>query len=116
MKRIAFILLLILSFTACEKNPETGDLLVVVEYDDTPEENVEVWLYDSYAAFNNYEFTDKLFTDQYGEVFWADLLPGTYYLEAKITKSSLFKLSAIDSIEVVVNIQKNKLLILTPEQ
>ena len=116
MKRVAFLLLIVLSVTACKKDPivETGDLLITIEYDGFPEENVEVWLYDSYYAFDNFEFLDKQFSDENGEVFWAELLPGMYYFEAEITKPVNFTLYAVDSIEVIVNAQKNKRLILSP--
>ena len=114
MKRITLLLLLILSLTACEKDPETGDLLIEIEYDGFHEENVEVWLFDSYYAFDKFEFLDKQLSDANGEVFWAELLPGWYYFEAEITKPVDFTLYAFDSIEIVVNTQKNKRLILSP--
>ena len=114
MKRTAAFFVLVLLLTACEKKPRTGDLLITVEYDGYAEENVEVTLYDSYYAFYHYEYLDRQLTDEYGEVFWAELQPGWYYLEAEITKPVDFKLYAMDSIEVVADIQKNKILILAP--
>ena len=115
MKRLLFLLLLALSLTACKKDPETGDLLIIVEYDGYPEENVEVWLYDSYYAFENFEFIEMQLSDENGEVFWGELQPGWYYFEAEITKPVNFTLYAADSIEVTVNSQKNKRLILAPK-
>ena len=115
MKRLLFLLLLALSLTACKKDTETGDLLIIVEYDGYPEENVEVWLYDSYYAFENFEFIEVQLSDENGEVFWGELQPGWYYFEAEITKPVNFTLYAADSIEVTVNSQKNKRLILAPK-
>lgn len=116
MKRIALLILIALSLTACKKDPvvETGDLLVIVEYEGIPEENVEVSLYDSYDAWYTYEFLEIQRTDEFGEVFFAELPEGKYFLEAEITKSSLFSLYAFDSVTAVINQQKNKKLILTP--
>jgi hypothetical protein len=114
MKRLAFLLMLILALTACEKDPDTGDLLIIVEYDGYAEENVEVWLYDSYYAFENFEFIEMQLSDENGEVFWGNLQPGWYYFEAEITKPVNFTLYAFDSVEVSVNTQKNKRLILAP--
>ncbi len=116
MKRIAVILLIGILLTACKKDPvpETGDLFITVEYDGFFEENVEVWLYDSYYGFENFEYLDKQYSDANGEVLWVELLPGWYYLEAEITKPVSFYLYAFDSIEVVANMQKNKRLILYP--
>ena len=115
MKRFVFLLILILSLTACKKDPvaETGDLLITVEYDGFAEENVEVWLYDSYYAFDNFEYLDMKLSDEKGEVFWAELEPGWYYYEAGITKPVNFTLYASDSTEVIPNTQKNKRLILS---
>jgi hypothetical protein len=118
MKRIAAFflpgLLLALLMAGCEKKPATGDLLITVEYDGYYEENVEVWLYDSRYAFDNFEYLDKQLSDANGEVFWGGLQPGWYYFEAEITKPVDFTLYAADSIEVVGNMQKNKRLILAP--
>jgi hypothetical protein len=116
MKRIAAFLLLGLLMVACEKKPATGDLLITVEYDGFVKENVEVWLYDSYYAFDKFEYLDKQLSDANGEVFWSGLQPGWYYFEAEITIPVNFTLYAADSIEVFENMQKNKRLILTPGQ
>jgi len=115
MKRTGLLLLLILAITACKKTPvvETGDLLLTIEYDGTAEENVEVWLFDSPAAFDKFEYLDYQLSDENGEVFFGNLLPGMYYYEAEITKPVSFHLYASDSTEVVANIQKNKRLILS---
>ncbi len=114
MKRIAVVLLLGLMVISCEKKQATGDLLITVQYDGYAEENVEVWLYGSRAGFDNFEYLDHQLSDANGEVFWAELNPGWYYFEAEITKPVNFTLYAVDSIEVVENMQKNKLLILAP--
>ncbi len=116
MKRITFLILIALALTSCKKDPivETGDLLVIVEYEGMAEENVEVTLYDSYDAWFAYEFLERQLTDDYGEVLFTELPTGMYYLEAEITKSSLFSLYAFDSIVVPANLQKNKILILEP--
>ena len=116
MKRITLFLLIAFALNACKNDPkvETGDILITAEYEGMPEENVEVALYDSYDAWFAYEYLEIQRTDEYGEVFFAELPAGKYFLEAEITKSSLFSLYKFDSIEVVVNLQKNKKLILTP--
>lgn len=114
MKRLAFLLLLAFALTACEKDPDTGDLLIIVEYDGFAEENVEVWLYDSYYASEDKEFLDMQLSDENGEVFWGELQPGWYYVVAEIIKPVNFHLFAADSVEVTVNAQKNKRLILAP--
>ena len=116
MKRITLLILIALALTACKKTPviETGDLLVKVEYEGMAEENVEVSLYDSYDAWYAYEYLEIQLTDEFGEAFFAELPAGRYFIEAEITKSSMFSLYAFDSIDVVVNLQKNKKLILTP--
>lgn len=114
MKRIVAFLLFGLLLTACEKKPETGELLITVEYDGYVEENVEVWLYDSYQSFDDFEYMDHQLTDEKGEVFWAELQPGMYYYEAEITKPVSFFLYAVDSTEVTAGKQKNKRLILAP--
>jgi hypothetical protein len=118
MKRISLLLIIAIALVACKKEPvvETGDLLVITEYEGIPEENVEVAIYDSYDAWFNYEFLEIQRTDEFGEVLFTELLPGVYYLEAEIKKSSMFSLYKMDSIEVVVNLKKNKKLILEPRK
>jgi hypothetical protein len=112
MRRFAFVLLIAMAMTACEKRDPTGDLLITVEYDGFAEENVEVWLYDSKYAFDNFEYFDKQLSDENGEVFWGELTPGMYYIEAEITKPVDFHLYAVDSTEVLEDSQRNKRLIL----
>ncbi|MFC2112129.1 hypothetical protein ACFLTA_02585 [Bacteroidota bacterium] len=112
MKRIALLILITLALFACEKDPITGDLLITVEYDGYAEKNVEVWLFDSRYAFDNFEYLEKQLSDENGEVFWGGLKPGRYYFEAEITKPVNFHLYAVDSTDVSENAQKNKRLIL----
>lgn len=112
MKRLAFIILIILTFASCEKPVKKGSLFITVEYDGFAEQDVEVWLYESRYAFDNFEYYDKQFSDENGEVFWGDLDPGKYYIEAEITKPVDFHLYAVDSTDVFENEQRNKRLIL----
>ena len=70
-------------------------------------------MYDSKYGFDNFEFFDKQLTDEKGEVFWAELTPGTYYIKAEITKPVNFTLYAVDSTEIVEDVQRNKGLILS---
>jgi hypothetical protein len=116
MKHTVFLFLIAIALVACKKDPvvETGDLLITVEYDGFAEENVEVWLYDSYDAFLDFEYLEMQLSDENGEVFFAELLPGMYYYKAEITKPVNFTLYAADSTEVVAGQQKNKRLILFP--
>jgi len=57
MKRFLILLVITLALVACKKDPvaPAGDLNINVEYDGYPEENVEVWLYDSKYAFDHFE-------------------------------------------------------------
>lgn len=114
MKRFAILILISLAITACKKDPvePTGDLLITVEYDGYPEENVEVLLFDSKYASDHNEYLYEQLSDAQGQVFWSELIPGMYYLKADITIPVNFRLTAFDSVEVVADIQKNKLLIL----
>ena len=116
MKRIVFILLIAIAFVACEKEPvpPTGDLLIILENPDGfTQSDVDVWLYDSKYGFDNFEFYDLQISDENGEVFWSELPLGWYYIEAEITIPVNYVLSAIDSIEVTENTQRNKRLILS---
>jgi hypothetical protein len=115
MKRLFYILLIVLAFTSCERTPETGSLLIRVEYDGFLEENAEVSLYNSRETFDRFEYFDIQISDENGEVFWGGLEPGWYYFKAELSKSSMFNLYAVDSTEVFVNEQRNKRLILSPE-
>lgn len=116
MKKILFFAILAVILLSCErKDPvEWGDLLIVTEYDGTPEENVEVTLYNSFDNFVNYVFVERQLSDEYGEVYFPELLPGWYYFEAEKAKSSLFKVYAMDSIQVMGLHQSNKILIMEP--
>ena len=116
MKRLGLILIAVLMFASCEQTPRTGSLLITLEYDGYAEENVEVWLYDSRTAFDNFEFLEKQVSDENGEVFWGGLEPGMYYIEAEREKSSLLTLYAMDSTEVLENAQRNKRMILFPDE
>jgi len=99
---------------SCKKEQTTGDLFISTEYDGVGEENVEVWLYESYDKFMRYEYLDNQFSDEYGEVYFYELDPGWYYIEAEKQKSSLFKIYAVDSLEIKVSRRTNKILVLTP--
>ena len=116
MKKLLFIAILALIVLSCErKDPvEWGDLLIVTEYDGIPEENVEVTLYDSYDNFVNYVFVERQLSDEQGEVYFPELLPGWYYFEAEKAKSSLFAVYAMDSIQIMGRQQSNKILIMEP--
>ena len=114
MKKLILISLMALVLVSCEKKQELGDLLIVAEFDGIAEENVEVTLYNSYDNFVNYVFLDRQLSDENGEVYFPELLPGWYYFEAEKSKSSLFSIYAVDSIEVMVRQQVNKILIMEP--
>ena len=116
MKKLLFISILALIIFSCEKKePQVwGDLLIITEYESTPEENVEVTLYNSYDNFVNYVFVERQLSDENGEVFFPELLPGLYYFEAEKAKSSLFAVYAMDSIQVLGTQQVNKILIMEP--
>jgi hypothetical protein len=116
MKKLLFISIVALIMFSCErKEPqEWGDLLIITEYDGTAEENVEVTLYNSYDNFMNYVFIERQLSDEYGEVYFPELLPGWYYFEAEKKKSSLFTVYAMDSILVIGRQQANKILIMEP--
>ena len=113
MKRIVFLLLIALFFTACEKDPDTGDLLIIFEYDGDKQENTECTLYSSY---DNYFFQvnpQQQISDEYGEVFYPGLEPGWYYFEAEKEFSSMFSVYVLlDSIMVVPLQETSKLSIL----
>ncbi len=116
MKKLLFISILALILVSCEKKQQQdwGDLLIVTEFDGTAEENVEVTLYSSYDNFVNYVFIERQLSDEYGEVYFPELLPGMYYFEAEKIKSSLFSIYAMDSIPVIGLQQVNKILIMEP--
>lgn len=113
MKRIAFILLIALAFTACEKDPETGDLLIIFEYDSYKQADVECTLYSSLENYDNYTFLERQLSDEYGEVFFSGLLPGWYYFEAEKVLTSMFSISVVlDSVKVDPLLQSNKISIM----
>jgi hypothetical protein len=114
MKKIFFLAILVLILFSCKKEPATGDLFISTEYESVGEENVEVWLYESYDKFMRYEYLDKQFSDEYGEIYFYELDPGWYYIEAEKQKSSMFKIYAMDSVEISAGIKTNKILILGP--
>lgn len=116
MKKLLFISILALIMFSCEKKePQVwGDLLIITEYESTPEENVEVTLYSSYDNFVNYVFVERQLSDEYGEVYFPGLSPGWYYFEGEKAKSSLFEVYAMDSIQIMGTQQINKILIMEP--
>jgi hypothetical protein len=116
MKKLLIISVLTLILFSCErKEPQQwGDLLIITEFEGTPEENVEVTLYSSYDNFVSYVFTDRQLSDEYGEVYFPELLPGWYYFEAEKAKSSLFTVYAMDSVHVLGMQKVNKILIMAP--
>ncbi len=116
MKKLLFISILALIMLSCEKKEQQvwGDLLIITEYDSTPEENVEVTLYSSYDNFEKYVFIERQLSDEYGEVYFPELLAGWYYFEAEKVRSSLFAVYAMDSIQVMGTQQVNKILIMKP--
>jgi len=101
MKRFAFILLAILVLTACEKDPETGDLLIIFEYDGDKQENVECILYSSFDNYFDRINPQEQISDVNGEVFYPGLDPGWYFFEAEKEFSSMFSVYVLlDSIKV----------------
>ena len=114
MKKILFLLAIIILIAACSKAPATGDLFISTEWQTIGEENVEVWLFETIDKFNAYEYYDKQFSDASGEVFFAELEPGWYYLEAEKMVSSQFTLYKFDSVEVLPDRQINKILVMEP--
>ena len=101
MKRFAFLLLVALVFTTCEKDPETGDLLIIFEYDGDKQENVECTLYSSFDNYLTYTNPKEQISDENGEVFFPGLEPGWHYFEAVKEFSSMFSVYVIlDSIKV----------------
>ena len=115
MKRIAFLLLIIISFSACKKEPDTGDLLIIFEYDDANQADVECTLYSSWENFVTYTFLEQQISDEYGEVFFPGLEPGWYYFEGKKIFSSMFSTYVMDSVKIEPLQQSNKLSIMYPD-
>ena len=115
MKRIAFLLLSVLAFTACEKEPDTGDLLIIFEYDGIRQAEVECTLYSSYENYLAYTFLEEQISDDNGEVFFPELEPGWYYYEAVKDFSSMFSVIVeLDSVKVEPLLQSNKKSIMYP--
>jgi len=116
MKKLLILSILALLMFSCEnKEPVVwGDLLIITEYESTAEENVQVTLYNSLYNFEHYEFVERQLSDEYGEVYFPELLPGWYYFEAEKSKSSLFAVYAMDSIQVLGTQQVNKILNMEP--
>ena len=114
MKRLLYLAVLVLILVSCKKEPTTGDLFVSTEYDGVGEENVEVWLYESYDKLMDLEYLERQFSNEFGEENFYDLEAGWYMVEAEKIKSSLFKVYAWDSVEIRAGKKTNKILILSP--
>jgi hypothetical protein len=114
MKKILILVMILAALGACKKTPITGDLFISTEWQTVPEQDVEVWIYESYDKFVGYEYFDKQFSNEFGEVFFAQLPPGWYYLEAEKMKSSQFTIYKFDSVEVLPDRQINKILVMEP--
>jgi hypothetical protein len=114
MKKLFFLAVLVLVLVSCKKEPTTGDLFVSTEYDGVGEENVEVWLYESWDKFLHLEYLERQFSDEFGEVNFYDLEAGWYIVEAEKIKSSQFTIYAADSVEIRTGKKTNKILILGP--
>lgn len=113
MKRIAFLILVTLVFTTCEKDPDTGDLLIIFEYDGDKQENVECTLYSSFDNYFNYTNPMEQISDENGEVFFPGLEPGWHYFEAEKEFSSMFSVYVLlDSINVEPLQETSKISIL----
>jgi hypothetical protein len=114
MKKLFFLAILVLVLVYCKKEPTTGDLFVKTEYDGVGEENVEVWLYESYDKFIDLEYLESQLSDEYGAVNFYDLEAGWYIVEAQKQKSYQFTVYAADSVEIRAGRKTNKILILNP--
>ena len=116
MKKLLILPFFLLFLTACEKDPDTGDLLIIFEYDGVNQEHVECTLYSSWENLISYTFLEEQISDELGEVFFPDLLPGWYYYEARKEFSSLFSVSIIDSVKIDALQQSNKRALLLPDK
>ena len=114
LKKWFFLIILVVAMMACTKKPVTGDLFISTEWQTVPEQDVEVWIYESYDKFLGYEYLEKQFSDEFGEVYFLELPPGWYYLEAEKMKSSQFTVYKFDSVEVLPDRQTNKILVMEP--
>ena len=113
MKRILILLSLVFILSACEKDPETGDLLIIFEYDSFNQPDVTCTLYSSLENYDNYTFLEQQLSDEYGEVFFSGLRPGWYYFEAEKVFNSMFSISVVlDSVKVSPLEQSNKISIM----
>jgi hypothetical protein len=108
MKKTLILVALALMLTACEKDPDTGELLIIFEYDGTNQENVECTLYSSWENFVNYTFLEEQISDEFGEVYFSGLLPGWYYYEGVKEFSSMFSVYVMDSVKVEALQRSNK--------
>jgi uncharacterized protein (DUF2141 family) len=83
---ICILLLSLISFNSCEKDPScNGNLIVTVQYHSQPVVGAKVYLKQGYYVHPN--FTDSQFdailtTNSSGTAEFADLVPGRYYLKA----------------------------------
>ena len=114
MKRILILVFLAFMLTTCEKDPDTGELLIIFEYDDINQENVECTLYSSWENFVTYTFLEEQISDEFGEVFFPDLLPGWYYYEGEKVFSTMFSVYVMDSVKVEALQRSNKRSIMHP--
>ena len=114
LRNWSLLIMVGLAIVACTKKPVTGDLFISTEWQTVPKRDVEVWIYDSYDKFLGYEYLDKQFSDEFGEVYFIELPPGWYYLEAEKMKSSQFTIYKFDSVEVLPDRQTNKILVMEP--
>ncbi len=114
MKHFIILAFLVVLLTACKKDPDTGDLRIVFEYDGTNQEHVECILYSSWENFISYTFLEQQVSDEYGEVFFPGLLPGWYYFEGTKVFSSQFSVYVMDSVKIDPLRQSNKLSVMYP--
>ena len=114
MKKTLILIAIVLLLTACEKDPDTGDLRIIFEYDGTNQEYVECTLYSSWENFVTYTFLDEQISDEYGEVYFPDLLPGWYYYEGIKEFSSMFSVYVMDSVRIEARQRSNKRSIMFP--
>jgi len=112
MKRLLILFFLAFILYSCEKDPDTGDLLIIFEYDGTNQADVECTLYSSWENLVLKTFLDEQISDEFGEVFFTGLLPGWYYFEAVKEFSSMFSVYYTDSVKVEALRQSNKLAIM----
>jgi uncharacterized protein (DUF2141 family) len=74
--------LVMITFTNCQKAETTGDLEVFVEdITGVPIVGQKVYLYNNQADFNNVIFSDSRVTNNSGRVIFSNLNPGVYYVD-----------------------------------